>query len=58
MRVGVDVVRASVCCPSGVTDTEAASWQLLLSQQLLQIAELAGFLGDVQRFIGDNCNPG
>jgi hypothetical protein len=37
-------------------DPEAASWQLLLSQQLLQIAELAGFLGDVQRVVGDDCN--
>jgi hypothetical protein len=56
MRVSVDVVGAAVGCPPGVPDTHAARGQLFISQQLLQIAELAGLLGDVQRPIDHNCH--
>ena len=56
--MGVDVVGAAVGGPPGVPDTEAARGQLFLSQQLLQIAELAGLLGDVQRLVGHDCNAG
>ena len=54
--MGVDVVRAAVGCPTGMPNTEAALGQLFLSQQLLQIAELASFLGDMQRLIGHDGN--
>ena len=58
MGVGVDVVWGAVGGPPGVPDTEAARGQMFLSQQLLQIAELARLLGDMQRLPGHDCNAG
>src|SRR5207342_1134953 len=56
MRVGVDVVRAAMSRPSGVSDAKSAARQRFLGQYLLEVAELAGFLRDVQLFASHNCN--
>ena len=56
VRVGVDVVRAAMGRPSGVPDAKSAARQRFLGQYLLEIAELAGLLRDVQPFVGHNGN--
>src|SRR4249920_3747633 len=56
MRMGIDVGGAAVGGPACVPDAEAASGQLFLSQQLLQIAKLPSLLRDVQRLVGHDRN--
>jgi hypothetical protein len=55
--MSVDVVRAAVSGPSGVPQTESATWQRVLSQDLIQVCDLAGLLGEVDGSIRHDGDP-